>query len=185
MADTQTTVTTLDIQMLNADRADATTIKLDNPKENVTREMVSSAMQPAFTNGWFLTTKGDPAMYLGDVTINQSIKTKLGGEDFYVTPDRIGNPNSGQYFMIPSDTKIAETSVSVTGATIQGYNWVLSSVFPNFIPTATISENKLSVNIKFDANNNVFPLNSTATFSLILIIQGIEVTIPIAVRMES
>lgn len=110
------TVTTLDIQMLDADRSNTTTIKLDNPKDSLTREQVSSVMQTAFTNGWLLTSKGNVAMYLGDVTINQSIKTTLEGEDFYITPSSldIATPNS--------DTTVT-SNLTVAGATFMGYDY--------------------------------------------------------------
>lgn len=80
--DTQTTVANLDIQILSAERSETTTIKLDNPKQNLTREMVSAAMQPAFTNGWLLTSKGSVAMYLGDVTYNTSTKINWAAKIF-------------------------------------------------------------------------------------------------------
>lgn len=173
MADTQTTVTTLDIQMLDADRGDATTIKLDNPKDNVTREQVSSAMQPAFTNGWFLTNKGSVAMYLGDVTLNQSIKTKLGGEDFYVTPTSLA-------FSQPAGGSFPYQKVSVSGATIQGYNFANKS--SNKIkPDANVIDNGLSIMVAASASAATADMNGT--FDLELIIQGEKVTIPCTITV--
>lgn len=168
MADTQTTVTTLDIQMLNADRADATTIKLDNPINNVTREMVSNAMQPAFTNGWFLTTKGYPAMYLGDVTINQSIKTKLGGVDFYITPD---NLSFGTLTAGVDTTK----TVTCSGAAVQAANIVntpTETAFLFFNPIVK-ENNTVDVTIRRDS-----PTSESITFDLKLIINGEAIIIP-------
>ncbi len=165
MADTQTTVTTLDIQMLDADRSNATTIKLDNPKDNVTREQVSSAMQPAFSNGWFLCSNGNTAMYLGDVTINQSIKTKLAGEDFYVTPDTI-TMESGA------------TTVTVSGATIQGYNLKDTDTLVNHrVTSIAIASNGLSITFSIEKINT-----GTENFTLVLIIQGLEINIPVTLN---
>lgn len=163
MADTQTTVTTLDIQLLDESREGTVTIKLDNPKSNVTREQVSTAMQPAFTNQWFLVTTGKPAMYLGDVTINQSIKTKLGGEDFYVTPSSIDL----QF------TQAQEKSfeINVSGATIQGYNFVNSSQIEY---TGTIINNGLT--FKAEAISNPSP--GTYEFTTMLVIMGTIIEIP-------
>lgn len=174
MADTQTTVTTLDIQMLNADRADATTIKLDNPVNNITREMVSSAMQTAFSNGWFLTTKGYPAMYLGDVTINQSIKTKLGGNDFYVTPTSL------DYDITLEETE--EKTITVSGAIIQGVNitdYVDENESLEFL-APIIAENGLSVKIPVRGVST----SSQATFKVKLVILGTEVVIPCTAQVS-
>ena len=93
MPDTTTVVKTLDIQMLDADRQDATLIKLDNPKDNITREMVSAAMQPAFANNWFLTTKG----FLSGFSETSSVPFLLVSKarvDFPqpLTPQKAGNP---------------------------------------------------------------------------------------------
>lgn len=171
MADSQiTTVTNLDIQLLDADRSNATTIKLDNPKNTVTRELVSVAMQPALTNGWFLCTNGNTAMYLGDITINQSIKTKLGGDDFYVTPTSIS--------LTFTDLDQTETSViEVSGAAIQGVN-ITDIVDENeaieFL-SPQIAENGLSVSIK--ARSISASGDSPVTFKVNLIILGTSVTV--------
>lgn len=175
-ADTTTTVVTLDIQLLDAERADATTIKLDNPKTNpiVTREQVSAAMQPALANGWFLTSKGGVAMYLGDVTINTSTKVKLGGEDFYVTPNSLTlTPESGTEFM-------AVGTVNVSGATIQGYNIVhVSGTGPDNVEV-NLSENKLTATIGFTMDDTSHL--PACVYNLELVIQGTIVTIPVTVN---
>lgn len=164
MADTITNVKTVDIQLLDADRSNATTIKLDNPKDNLTREQVSAAMQPALSAGWFLTSKGSVAMYLGDITINQSIKTKLGGEDFYVTPSRlefdISNAEDG-------------LDVQVSGATIQGYNIKYTNKATDPAVNVTIADNGLSAHVWLE------DFTTGNTMYLILIIQGVAVTVPI------
>lgn len=168
MADTTTTVKTVDIQLLDADRSNATTIKLDNPKNDLTREQVSAAMQPAFTNGWFLCTNGNVAMYLGDVTINQSIKTKLGGEDFYVTPSLL---------TLTKETNTATGTITVSGATIQGYRFNISNT-NTFTVSGKISSNGLSIDITVKDSQLLLSMD----FKTYLIIQGqtIEVncTIP-------
>ena len=174
MADTQTTVVNLDIQLLDESRADTTTFKLDNPKSNVTREQVSAAMQPALTNGWLLTTKGNVAMYLGDITINQSIKTKLGGEDFYVTPTAINWSNVGT-----EETEQTGT-ITCSGATIQGYRFENFNelTYIEIEPSANISANGLSITIKVSFQLDV-SMTTVKILDLVLIIQGAEVTIPV------
>ena len=175
MADTQTTVTNLDIQLLDADRSNATTVKLDNPKNNVTREQVSAAFQPALTNGWFLCSNGNTAMYLGDITVNQSIKTKLGGEDFYVTPSSISGNFTGRSF---------QTEITVSGATIQGYNFanIDNQTGKNVIRQLQITENQLSAILFVDANEAV--TSGSYSMDLQLIILGTTVTIPVTIAPQ-
>ncbi len=173
MADTQTTVTTLDIQMLDADRADATTIKLDNPKDNITREQVSAAMQPAFTNSWFLTNKGSVAMYLGDVTINQSIKTKLAGDDFYVTPPSLS-------FSVNAGASFSYQNITISGATIQGYNFV--NVGDDIAPRAEIISNGLAIKVIPTLDNATIEMNGS--FEIQLIIMGQIVTVIVYVEVN-
>lgn len=164
MADSITNVKTVDIQMLDANRSNATTIKLDNPRDNITREQVSAVFQTPFANSWFLTNKGGVAMYLGDVTINESIKTKLGGEDFYVTPSSLsftaGSAEDG-------------LTVTVSGAIIQGYNVRYVDKNSDPVVNVTIADNGLSATVTLD------DFTSGKSMSLILIIQGESITIPI------
>lgn len=171
--DTQTTVANLDIQILNAERAETTTFKLDNPKQNLTREMVSAAMQPALANGWLLTSKGSVAMYLGDVTYNTSIKTKLGGEDFYVTPTSFNETYN--------DNEMKTLTVNVSGATIQGYNLTNFDV-DNFVhtPDCTILNNGLT--FKFEG----MPMTSEnpITFKIQLVIQGVIIEVPVTLTYQ-
>lgn len=179
MPDIITNVETLDIQLLDESRSNATTVKLDNPRENVTREQVSAAMQTAFANGWFLTSKGDVAMYLGDVTINKSIKTKLGGEDFYVTPNSLTMKAVNE-----SQTEYQPT-ITVSGATIQGYNYTqltgpLASRISKF--TVTIAPNGLSATLYFLADSGFGAGDDYCTMDFYLVIQGVRITIP--VRLE-
>lgn len=159
-----TNVTNLDIQLLDADRSNTTTIKLDNPKSNITREQVSAAMQPALTNGWFLTNRGSVAMYLGDITINQSIKTVLDGEDFYVTPSSItftaGSAEEGE-------------TIQVSGATIQGYN-ILDDPSTDPVLSVRIADNGLSAHVSIQED-----YSAGHSMTLVLIIQGTAVNIPI------
>lgn len=181
MADTQTTVTTLDIQLLDEARADATTIKLDNPKSNVTREMVSSAMQPAFANEWFLTNKGSIARFLGDVTINQSIKTKLGGDDFYITPTSFNE-------QIAID-EVKNLVINCSGATIQGVNIDnFTNTFEDEHPedyvqvyAPVIAANGLSVTIPVYGKSTTSP--ETISFDANVIVLGTTVTVPVTVSI--
>lgn len=169
MADVITQVTTLDIQMLDESRGNATLIKLDNPISNVTREQVSAAMQPAFTNGWFLTSKGNVAMYLGDVTINQSIKTKLGGEDFYITPSSLS-------FGTVTPGVDSTQTVTCSGAAVQGAN--IANVSPTensfiFLAPVINENNTVNVTIRKEGGNT-----ENITFDLKLIINGAILTVP-------
>lgn len=186
MPDITTTVKTLDFQMLDADRQDATLIKLDNPKNNITREMVSAAMQPAFANGWFLTTKGSPAMYLGDVTISTSTKVKLDGQDFYVTPSSFTqNWNK--------TTNGFTVDINVSGATIQGYQYIninnqvysqssgSSPVTMKFTPS--VISNGLKFRMIIGASSTPMIEGGTLTFDIILVIQGTQVTVPVVLTI--
>lgn len=162
MADSQTTVTNLDIQLLDANRSNATTIKLDNPKDSVTREQVSSVFQSPLSNGWFLAGNGSTAMYLGDITVNQSIKTILGGEDFYITPTAL---------TLEVNNNVATGTITCSGAVIQGYNFTnLNNIEANSL-RASIAENGLSITI------NAFNTSSQYSFVTRLVIQGVEVDV--------
>lgn len=174
MADTITNVKTVDIQLLDADRSNATTIKLDNPKNNLTREQVSAAMQPALSAGWFLTNKGSVAMYLGDITINQSIKTKLSGQDFYVTPSSLNFYNTEE-----GDT-YSSLDINVSGATIQGYNIIDVETDPGYTVSVDISNNGLKATVHL---NDANPQRATS-FKVILIIQGTSITVPCTVPIS-
>lgn len=188
MPDITTTVKTLDFQMLDADRQDATLIKLDNPKNNITREMVSAAMQPAFANGWFLTTKGSPAMYLGDVTISTSTKVKLDGQDFYVTPSSFTQNWNKQ-------TNGFTVDINVSGATIQGYQYIninnqvysaSSGSFPVTMKfTPSIINNGLKFRMIIEASSTPMIEGGTLTFDIILVIQGTQVTVPVVLTITS
>lgn len=173
MSESTTNVTNLDIQMLNANHSAATTVKLDNPKDNITREQVSAAMQPAFTNGWFLCNDGSTAMYLGDVTINQSIKTRLDGEDFYVTPSTLTF----------SGRDIQSSDITVSGATIQGYNITSDNEIVREGFNVSLSENKLVATVKAEQ----YMLNNltagTYNLQIVLIILGTEVNIPVTLTI--
>ena len=163
------TVTTLDIQMLDADRSNTTTIKLDNPKDNLTREQVSSVMQTAFTKGWLLTSKGNVAMYLGDVTINQSIKTTLEGEDFYITPSELTIATN-------SDTEV-HSDLTVAGATFMGYDYgskAESGSGNARITRVSIANNGLTLQIyaKGDSTHNV-------RYDFYVVVQGEKIKVPV------
>lgn len=165
--DTQTTVANLDIQILNADRAETTTFKLDNPKQNLTREQVSAAMQPALTNGWLLTSKGSVAMYLGDVTYNTSTKIKLGGEDFYVTPTALT--------LTRTNANSASGNINVSGATIQGYNINNLEYEPSV--TCKITNNGLGLTVNAQSSGSL----PAGNFEVQLVIMGTTVTVPVTV----
>lgn len=172
LRDVITNVTTVDIQLLDEKREDTTTIKLDNPVGNITREMVSAAMQSAFTNQFLLTNKGSVAMYLGDVTVNQSIKRKLEGQDFYVTPTELTLNRTAP--------NVAKGTINVSGATIQGYN-ILWLQYPTAIPIieCKITNNGLSLDIKVLTTNDTAP--PAGNFTVELVIMGTIVAVPVTV----
>lgn len=176
MKDVINTVTTVDIQMLDANRENATLIKLDNPKNDITREQVSNAMQTAFANEWFLCSKGGIAKYLGDVIVNQSIKRTLEGADYYVTPSQLTLSYSGESDMVPDGT------IEVSGATIQGYN------FPSYdsrviIPTGIIQNNglRISISVKPGAQQDQSQRPPAYNFNIALVINGEVTTVPVTV----
>lgn len=166
------TVTTLDIQLLDADRGDTTTIKLDNPKDSLTREQVSAAMQPALVNGWLLTNKASVAMYLGDVTINQSIKTTLEGEDFYITPNEL---------VIETNTETEVYSeLTVAGATFMGYDYsfrATTGAGNALITKVVITNNGLTMKIyaKGESTNK-------RTYDFYVIVQGEKIKVPVSLN---
>ncbi len=160
MADEIRTVETVDVQLLDAARSNVKTYKFDNPKENLTKAEISIAFQPAMSDEWLLVANGNIAKYIGDVTINTSTKVKLGGEDFYITPNEVIFPNEHPFI------------ITVSGATIQGYN-LRNNQFPGL--KVVISENGLQATLYPGTISD-----TTWTATLILVIQGIEVEVPIS-----
>ncbi len=167
-------VTTLDIQLLNANRENTTTIKLDNPVSNISREMVSAAMQPAFANEFLLTSKGDVAKYLGDIIVNQSIKRILDGQDYYVTPSELTLSYDDS-----SDLSAGGT-ISVSGATIQGYNIIRpANLYYRYV--GTIKDNGLTFSIAVTNAQDASQRPAAGTFNVELVIMGQITTIPVTV----
>ena len=165
MADQIREVQTVDVQLLNASRERPKTYKFDNPKANLTRAMVSEAFTPALTKGWLLAADNSTAMYIGDVILNTSKKITLDGEDFYITPSSLSFSPQG------SETK----TVTVTGAQIQGYN-IKNKVLVNTSLTVNIVENDFVANVTKNSSEY-----QTGSATLILVIQGQEVSIPITI----
>lgn len=162
----QSTVRNLMIEMKSFDN-DSMRIRLDNPKEGITRAQIAEVMQPAFTNNWIMTEKGSTAGYLGETVLETSTKIKLEGEDFYVTPNEI-------IFTTGSGTQNA--TLTVTGAQIQGYNIKQIDEGGSSTLSVKIAENGLSATVTTTA-----PSSGAygGTWNLILIIRGAEVTIPV------
>lgn len=163
----QSTVKNLMIEMKSFDN-DSTRVRLDNPKEGITRAQIATAMQPAFTNGWIITDKGSTAGYLGETVLETSTKISLEGEDFYVTPNSLNITNGNEY------------TLTVTGAKIQGYNIknrTAGVYYDTFM--ITVSQNGLTATVQVRESDPV-----AGTCDLILIILGQEVTIPVTVNIE-
>ncbi len=174
MKDVINTVTTVDIQMLDANRENATLIKLDNPKNDITREQVSNAMQTAFANEWFLCSKGGIAKYLGDVIVNQSIKRTLEGADYYVTPSQLTLSYDDS-----SDLSAGGT-ISVSGANIQGYNFVKPEGV-GYRYTGTITDNGLTFKVVITNGIDQSQRPPAGTFDVELVINGEITTVPVTV----
>lgn len=180
MADKTTTVNTLDIQLLDASRANPTLIKLDNPIENVTKQQVLAVMQPALTNEWFLSSKGDIALYIGDVTLNTSIKTVLSGGETYITPATLtidcSDDNETEY----------EGTLTVTNGVIQSASLEVPSGFPDFTNnnvTYQVNFTNTQVTIKIiDIDNYFFNhQDESYTCTAIVIIEGVAFRVPVTV----
>lgn len=160
----QSTVKNLMIEMKSFDN-NSTRVRLDNPKNGITRSQIAEVMQPAFTNGWIITDKGSTAGYLGETVLETSTKIKLEGEDFYVTPNAL-------YFTADPGTQTK--TLTVTGAQIQGYNIKMTIETYSTLSVA-IAENGLTATVttRYDEGQ------SSGAWNVILIIRGQEVTIPV------
>ena len=161
-----TTVKNLMVELKSFDN-DNLRIRIDNPKDSVTRAAVAEAFQPAFTNGWITTNKGSVAGYIGELVLETSIKISLEGEDFYVTPNELTLAGT------------TPQTLTVTGAQIQGYNIknLQSSGSPPLTESnisVTIAENGLTATVVMDQGTSSY----RGSFNLILVILGQEVTIP-------
>lgn len=161
------TVKTVDIQMLDENRENGTTVKLDNPIEDITREKISAAMQTAFTNSWLLCRNGSVAKYLGDTTLNTSIKVSLDGEDFYITPNALS-----------INAPTSRGTITISGATCQGYNFVninnTSGILVSYSAEIADNGSTVNVNVSFTGSKT-----GTSTFDLQLVIMGQIVTVSV------
>lgn len=181
MADTISTVYTVDIQLLDAARQDATLIKLDNPMDNLTKNQVVDAMQPALTNGWLLTNKGNVATYIGDVTLNTSIKTKLSGGDTYITPPSL-------LIECNNSETVFEGTFNVTNGIIQAATLEVPADFPTF------AQNNVSYQVGFtnaqakiqiiDVDSFIYNQDATYNCTCIIVIEGVSFRMPVQVRKE-
>jgi len=163
----QSTVKNLMIEMKSFD-GDSSRIRLDNPKEGISRAQVAEVMQPAFLNNWIYTDKGSTAGYLGETVLETSTKISLEGEDFYITPSSLSFNASTQGDHIQT--------VTITGAQLQGYQFknVVKTIGSQFDLFATIADNGLSVEVNVKTAN----INQLGTFDFVVIVRGQEVTIP-------
>lgn len=169
-----TTVKNLDVQLLNAERK-ATTIKLDNPKDGLTKAQVVAAYQPAITNGWLLDREGERVMYIGDVIVNTSIKVSLEGEDFYVTPEALAFNFSTNVSSGSSDTK----TITVTGADIQAVSFDQDALFKEIQIITNINQENNTADITLYAMQNLSLIDSqTKTFRINVWVNGQSVTVP-------
>lgn len=153
---------------------DSLRIRLDNPKDTITREQIAVAFQKAFTEGWIICSEGSIAGYIGETILETSTKVSLEGQDFYVTPNAINIP-------------YGETmpTITVMGAVIQGYNVIKGKMPSTSIKSELypqITNNGLNCALTYDVaadSGGQYP--RVWNFTLILVIRGTEVRIPISI----
>ena len=78
-------VKNVDIQLIDDD-AKSTTVKLDNPKDNITKNEIVQVFTTAINNNWLLSNYGSAIKGVGQVQLTTSEKVLLEGEAVYVTP---------------------------------------------------------------------------------------------------
>lgn len=181
MADKIVTVNTVDIQLLSAERTESTLIKLDNPKDNLTKNEVVDAMQPALANGWLLTVKGSVATYIGDVTLNTSIKTTLSGGETYISPSNLT-------IECNNTETVFEGTFNVTNGIIQAATLEVPADFPTFIQdnvsyqvSFTNTQAKIQI---IDVDSFFYNQDAIYNCTCIIVIEGVSFRMPVQVRKE-
>jgi len=153
---------------------DALRIRLDNPRDGITREQISAAYQKAFLEDWIICSKGSIADYIGEIVVETSTKVSLEGEDFYITPNTLS-------INLGSSTK-GSGNLTVSGAQIQGYNVknIAGKSDVEYIK-ATIKDNGLTATVTVQTTTSK---DASGTFDLILVIRGKEVTVPCTISQH-
>lgn len=83
-----TVTQTLDVSTIDED-GKTTTFKLDNFKENLTKNQVVESFQYGINNGLLMSNYGTAIKSVGTVMKSTSTKIELEGEPIYITPNEL------------------------------------------------------------------------------------------------
>ena len=168
-------VKNVEIQLIDDD-AKSTTIKLDNPKTNITKNEIITVFATAISNNWLLSNYGNPIKGIGQVQLTTSEKILLEGEPVYVTP--------ASATLRPKSDTPATQNFAVANGTIQmvelSLNADSSGNFMNASETHTA--NSITVTITMDGTPMGTIINN---YTLKVLIGNTIVSIPIIATTAS
>ena len=162
------TIKNVEIQLIDND-ARTTTIKLDNPKTNITKPEIITVFSTAISNNWLLSNYGNPIQGIGQVQLTTSEKILLEGDPVYVTPSTLSFTLTNQK---PADNKTVTVS---GGPTIQGYN-IRNLTNANLNYKITIASDGLSIQVIVLTTD--LSAGDNGSFDLDLVVQGKIITVP-------
>ena len=105
------------IQLIDDD-AKSTSVSLDNPKNNLTKNEIVEVFSTAINNGWLLSNYGSAIKSVGQVQLTTSEKVILEGEAVYVTPasaemsPRAGTPANQVFTVTNGNIQMVELSLN-------------------------------------------------------------------------
>jgi len=173
-----TVTQTLDVSTIDED-GKTTTFKLDNFKENITKNQVVEAFQYGINNGLLMSNYGTAIKSVGTVMKSTSTKVELEGEPIYITPNELtltipaGNPHHTDTTITVANAagmvqaaSVVDVQSSNTEATYYAYiasltesAGVYSIVFR--IGTEAITTITGRINIIINGTNNYVPFTAT------------------------
>ena len=164
-------VKNLDIQLIDED-AKTTTVKLDNPREDITKNQVISVFATAISNNWLLSNYGNPVKAIGQVQLSTSEKILLEGDPIYVTPERAT--------LRPTPSTPSTQTFSVANGTIQMVELSLESETQGQYISVSQTHTSDSITVTATlANNTPSPISTEKNYSLKILIGTTIVSLPI------
>jgi len=168
-----TIVQTLDVSTVDED-GKITTFKLDNFKENITKNQVISAFQYGINNGLLMSNYGSAIKSVGTVMKSTSTKIELEGEPIYITPSSIEAT-------LDSSTASKVVEVTVTSQIQAASVMDLQKSDPNSNIQAYVQ------NISYENNTTRISVyiymadtGRSATAKLVIVVNGVNNTVPIS-----
>lgn len=167
---------TLDVQLIN-ENARTQTLKLDNPKSNLTKNDVINAFNIGISNGVYISNDGTPIIRVGEVVLTTSTKVVIQGETVTFTPEKlnINGTLSSQYISILPTVEVANGTPQ--GVSITNLQYTERPGSSTLTIYAIIQDNNNTVEVNI-IRNKATAGNYQGTFNLNIVVLGIVTTIP-------